>query len=364
MQITKNQHYVPQLLLRRFATPGGQKDRIVVCDIERGQFRKNQNICKVGSQNYFYDKDNGVERFIADNIETPAAPAIAAILDAPATFSGAAPEAIQRFVAAQLSRTPEAYEQGQQFINAFSRTMFKEYMRLNGHDQAAQEAAGRLTVVPSDPGPLIAYQTISGSLDWWLLRDLDAHVVINGTNRDFVLADHPVFLHNWYLRDVKHPAATSIARRGAQIFMPLSSRVTLCLFDSDVYAYGSRRFQVTYVEDASDVDILNGFQALSASDFIYFGSDSMEASVRRLADRYRHLRPFTFHASHTEARPNGRGTMSSLHMTWKVQQRIDRMPSFVRVKSKVRKQPPVCEDRKPDVVAALDYFKKRAREQT
>ena len=63
--VTKNQHYVPQLLLRRFAVRSGREDRINVYDIVRGQMRQNQSIKEVCSGNYTYDKDNSVENFLA-----------------------------------------------------------------------------------------------------------------------------------------------------------------------------------------------------------------------------------------------------------------------------------------------------------
>ncbi len=79
-QITKNQHYVPQCLLKHFGCDAKKSNKINVFDIDRSTVRYNQSIKEVFSQNYFYDKDNLIENFIANQIESPASKIIDAIV--------------------------------------------------------------------------------------------------------------------------------------------------------------------------------------------------------------------------------------------------------------------------------------------
>jgi hypothetical protein len=70
--ITKNQHYVPQFILRNFGWKANKGIfRINIFDIKNCSIRPNQNISQVFSQNFFYDQDNSIEKFL-NEIETPA----------------------------------------------------------------------------------------------------------------------------------------------------------------------------------------------------------------------------------------------------------------------------------------------------
>jgi hypothetical protein len=71
--LTKKQHYVPQCLLKHFCYDEKNSKRINIFDTDKCDFRYNQLIKGVFAQNYFYDKDNRVENFIANKIEGPTA---------------------------------------------------------------------------------------------------------------------------------------------------------------------------------------------------------------------------------------------------------------------------------------------------
>jgi len=61
-QITKNQHFVPQSLIKHFS----EGDEVVyVYDSKRNILRPPTSVARVLSENYFYDRDNLVENFLA-----------------------------------------------------------------------------------------------------------------------------------------------------------------------------------------------------------------------------------------------------------------------------------------------------------
>jgi hypothetical protein len=72
MQVTKNQHYVPQCLLRYFGYDVRRKRKLNVFDTTRSVARYNQSVKEIFSQNYFYGKDNEIENFLAEKVEGPA----------------------------------------------------------------------------------------------------------------------------------------------------------------------------------------------------------------------------------------------------------------------------------------------------
>lgn len=68
-KITKNQHFVPQFLLKNFTS---QSEVVNIYDSVRNILRPPTSVNRVLAENYFYDKDNSVENFLADKIEGPA----------------------------------------------------------------------------------------------------------------------------------------------------------------------------------------------------------------------------------------------------------------------------------------------------
>lgn len=359
-QITKNQHYVPQLLLQNFSIEEKGEYRSNVYDLVKEGFRENQNTKKICSRNYMYDKDNIVESFLSKNIEAPASVEISRIVSNPTDARMPAEIDLLRFLCVQLGRTQEAYDHALEFINAFSGTMFRELARLNNFDE---ESAEKLRLVPTDPRAIIARQTLDSALNWPLIKDLQHHVVINKSESEFIIADHPVFQYNWYLRDAQELSSTSIANKGVQLFLPLSTKVVYCLYDNSVYSYGASRLPYTEILNQADVDTLNSFQMLNASSLIVFRSFGMRHDILKLANEYGSLSTFVNHADYTEAEEDIDGKLKSLHAVWRTQTKLPRMPCFIKVKNKVRRKAVVCVERKPEVVVAVDAYKKKARSQ-
>ena len=325
----------------------------------RQQIRNNQSVKEVGAQNYTYDKDNSVEDFLGQDVETPATTAITELRESPSTFPGPS-TALLRFICVQLSRTPTARRQVEEAVSEQIMTMLKVAARLN---DISETVVDNLRLVPNDPRSLLAFQTVASSMSHPLIEDLDFHVVINETPLDFILADHPVFHYNWYLRNSKEPTVASLINHGVKIFMPVSSRVLLCLYDSAVYRFGSRRSNVTVLKDLDDVNILNSYQALSAESCLYFHSEKMTKQVVDLANRYGGQKLYRTQAANSEPVDIGNDELKSLHIVWRRQIKVERMPSFVRIKRKVGKQGAICQVRQPEVVAAHKLFMEDAHRQ-
>lgn len=258
---TKKQHFVPQFLLRRFATRSGTESRINVYDVERAQYRARQNVRDVCSGNYVYDTDASFEEFLSEHIESPIGEEIDRLAQALEPVNSVANPEFLRFLMVQLARTREAYKNNLAFMNAGVQTMLAELVRLNGLDE---NLPSKLQLKPSEPRAVLAYLASYAATQWRLISDLKLALVVNETGMEFVLSDHPVFQHNWYLRESDELGSASITVRGLQLFLPLSPLVTCCLYDSSVYLYGKASPGKVILASKDDVMILNSFQAINA----------------------------------------------------------------------------------------------------
>lgn len=350
---TKKQHYVPQLLLRRFATLIGNASRINVYDIERQQYRKNQSIRDVCSSNYTYDTDDSFEKFLSDHIESPAGRDLDILAHAQDRISPKPSPALLRFLLVQLARTRQSYESSLALINVSMQNVFEQIARLNGFDEIA---ARRLRVEPSEPRAVLAYIATYAATQYRLLSDMNLALIVNQTKVEFILSDHPVFQHNWYLRESEHPMAGSITVRGVQFFLPSSPSVTCCLYDASVYLYGRATEGAVIYATEDDVNLLNSFQAISAGSLLLARSASMEAVLRSMGLKYANATAFAESAKYTPAIACEDGTLRSTHIAQRKQTKLSAMPAFVKIKKKARRHPVECVHRNPEVVAAHKMF--------
>ena len=290
-QITKNQHYVPKCLLKHFGWKANKGIwKINIFDVARSTVRYNQAIKEVFSQNYFYDKDNSIENFIEKTIETPASVIIDQIVRGNFEIVNEDPPILLRFISSLLSRTLEAREEVLLFFNSHIESIVRQLLRLNGFDPE-EASKGRFEIY--DLSQVASLITIQGSVNAIILRDLAFHFVVNETELEFYISDHPVFTYNWLYRNLDHPAITSISARGFQAFLPISPILTLCLYDPKVYKYGQKNL-VTYISNITDIDVLNSFQMMNANSIIGFHSKENENHLRSLYDRNKHIKIRTF----------------------------------------------------------------------
>lgn len=355
---TKNQHFVPKLLLRRFATSYGKQAKVNVYDIKRNQIRERQNIDDVCAGNYTYDRDNSVESFLDKNIETPAGAELNRILDGSISFIEKPDAKLLQFVLVQLSRTRQAYKSNLEFLNSMMQTVFVETARLNNWDE---QSAARLRVEPDEPRAVLSYLAATAATQFPLIADLAGCIVTNETDEEFITSDHPVFQHNWYLRDSSELLANSITARGIQFFLPLSPSKTLCLYDASVYAYRGKTRNEPILISRDDVLILNSFQALNADSLLLTRSDRMLDSVKVLGQQYASRQAYTSSATNTQPVDNGDGELRSTHVTRRIQTRVSSMPSFVKVKNKIRRKALDCSHRLPDLVFAMELMEAERR---
>lgn len=181
-------------------------------------------------------------------------------------------------------------------------------------------------------------------------------MLINYTNDEFIISDHPVFQHNWYLRNSTDLLANEITARGVQFFLPISSSLTIFLYDPSVYVCRGRQKGVAITVAPADVAALNSFQALNASQLLVARSESAEKTLLDFGRRYSQQDSFVSEASNSEPTDDGSGRLRSTHVVVRRQVRLPSMPSFVKIKNKVRRAPLDCSHRQPEVVRAHEAF--------
>jgi len=345
-------------LLKHFGCDAKKGKRINIFDIERSVVRYNQSVKEVFSQNYFYGKDNKVETFMAEKIEGPASKIIDKIVNGDFNIVGEDTLTLHRFILSLFYRTPEASERVSGFVNSQLESMVRELLNLNGF-YPEEASAGCLKLYPDSLASMI---TVLGVLYAVFLRDMEYHIIKNETASEFYISDHPVFIYNWFYRELEHPAVTSLNAIGLQIFLPLSPKMTLCLYDPKVYKYGQNS-RVTCVSNDKDIEILNSFQIINSNSIIGFYSRENDAHVKQLCKRYKNIRLHQYESGILSTSEEGKGRRRSIHFVLTRQEKLRKMPAFIKIKKKFRTYASSYQERDPELPAKFMEFTKFINEQ-
>jgi hypothetical protein len=329
--VTKNQHYVPQLLLRNFAT----NDRVVVYDLARSQYRVDQHVRGVCSENYLYDQDNSVEKILSEQIEGPAAGGLKKLTEPHIDVRQPSTELLT------FMRTPEAFDQIMGFIQSGADALKSSADALIKSIYEQNEWEGRRPrlelTINSGRSTILSYAALESSLSVPLISDLAGCLLWNDSIEEFIVSDHPVFQTNSYLNGSDDPRAASIAAKGTQFFMPISPTLTYCLYDPKIYAYRGQSGYGVIHTSLEDVLILNEYQAQNARSFLVARSDRMKNRLENLASKKSPMKSIKS-VTETSAPYFVDDEQRSMQITVRRLPAVAHSLTFVRVKNKIRRQ--------------------------
>lgn len=344
---TKNQHFVPRCLLKNFTNSDGLLN---IYDSKRKKLRPPTIVDRVLSENYFYDKDNVVENYLAVHIEEPASRVLKVFRGERKANEGLSPKEqfdLLRFIMVQSQRTPSAHSDSLDTLNTVFESLVKNICKLNNF---SEDISNSVKLSLKDPKDLLRMQTIESVLFCDLILDLKWHFLVNETNKEFIISDHPVIRYNWYLRNENEIDISGISKRGLQIFVPLSNRVTLCLYDSSVYKVGNKDKHFTEVKDIRDVNLLNELQLRNRDSYVLFTDQKLS---KYIIDSCSSI-PFNSlyeRSTYIQDPQTERNHARSLICQWKKPFIFNRWFTFCKVKSKLNKRPILNIDRNPELVS-------------
>ncbi|MFK8000652.1 MAG: DUF4238 domain-containing protein [Polyangiales bacterium] len=254
----KNHHYVPQFLLRYFATDEKQRT-IRLYLVKAGKVVENASIRHQCSVDYFYGTGGELEKKFGE-LKGAASKVVAALT------TGEVPEPLTEeyalflvFVCFQKNRTLRAAKAVATQYEAFSRVVVRaadDIVRESDHP-----------IIPLDaPAPVDAIGLsldIAGELAF-AVQDLRLKVLVNETEEEFVTSDAPVVFHNQW------SGKTGATSQGLQIFFPVSPVHMAIFYDPDIYQVGWDNGDSAAVKTVEEVRSLNFLQLGNADHAVYF----------------------------------------------------------------------------------------------
>jgi hypothetical protein len=270
----KRQHYVPQMILRRFSLDARRLSLFLL----KTQMRRNGvSLRDQCYRDYFYGKDPLLED--AFKAQEDSLARVLGDLD-PSRLGGLGEEELREvkfFVHYQRQRTLAAAEIDEEMSDTLFKRLFRDDPRLAG----VNLSNWRL----KPPMPQIsALAAAANSMP--LVLDLQVKFIANDTPMGFLIGDAPVATYNqWAEHHPKFAAYQGykgVAVKGVQWFLPVSPLVTIAIYDPTTYAYGSPHSWVCRA-GKRDVALLNALQVLHARHCLYFRPDTVgDDELRRL----------------------------------------------------------------------------------
>ena len=265
---TKQHHYVPRFYLRRFKS--GCR-RINLHNIQRALTIQDASI-KHECAKLDYYRTAQIEDALAQ-LETRAAVAMSSLCDGERDYEM---DTIRQFIAVQLLRTPS--------FTVRTATTHHKFQELFGGDVVDVESMRRIRFDAVEPKDLPVFNLLMSDDLARALRDLKSIIVETATEA-FITSDNPVFKYNQYLEEIRNHGTVGLGQTGIQIFLPLSPKHVMVMYDKDVYDYVKKQ-----PPTETDVEVLNGLQVISANNNLYFNDGRKSTAVEDITSKYAHLR--------------------------------------------------------------------------
>lgn len=324
----KRQHYVPKMILRNFSKDSARISLIVLAT---GKRIPSAPISRQCYEDYFY----GADQIMEDSFSVEEGKVASHLGDFSRSrlegLSDTVFDELRMFVHYQKARTRGAAEHVSKFAGAFAKSVAQGTAQLNPE--------GGITVEDVDQVEIRLKNAQNESL--WIaakyapiMFDMAVKFIVTDRSPGFVIADHPVVAYNQFaehhLRLKHYPTTTGLALKGLQLFMPLSSSVTLAIYDPTTYEYGGK--SRICKAGPKDVQFLNEMQAINAWECIFFDQERVdESTLESLAlAREKHPSRYKKEVAKSAMIKRGDGHVSQFVVVNDIDVRVGAKLSFIR----------------------------------
>ncbi len=269
MPENEDQHFVPKMYFRLFV-----KDKKDLNDVSIRMFNKKSKINQVVAylsqcqKDNFYSKNPIVDK-IFSKMESIWAIILNDIVEKESLehLSEEDKFHLRTFVLFQNGRTLKAKNSAEDASEAFQKQILEAEIMWGSNmpKEIKLSDLDKITITDSGAHMQSLVDFVMGAP---LLEDLQALLVINETNQDFIFSDAPVIFYNQWLRREKGSGTTGFQTSGLQIFCPIGPRHLLIYFDPNTYKLNFRTNPL-HLFKKQDVNRLNDLQIHHSLNNIY-----------------------------------------------------------------------------------------------
>lgn len=267
--LTKNQHYVPQFLLKNFSK---NKKQIGIYQKNKGVLSKEASIKNQCSENWFYGK-MGTEEKLA-TVEREASKVINKLLREK-QIDYKEKELLYKFVYLQSNRTRKKINSTNLILRQFQQKYIEKLFEVNNLILSKDLLENFLRDNGMTPEKLVK----KAEEKYKEIMDLD-YIILKATEdtKRFIIGDSPVVNYNYYLRRFE----SGLKCCGLMLIMPLSLNTTLVLYDSKIYQFSCINKKKIINISSQETKKLNNLQFINCERNIFFNENLSEEEIREL----------------------------------------------------------------------------------
>ncbi|MCK9313937.1 MAG: DUF4238 domain-containing protein [Methanocorpusculum sp.] len=271
------QHYVPQFYLKNFS----ENNKTIVQYILKSKiYVEFAPIKKIAASDFLYGEDDKLEHELVPH-EGEWARIVAALLNGNAAGLNLIDYgSFLLFITNLWSRTLKAADYCNNLTDAVWKRLLHKKQDKGNFPEIDVEELQISQKIPNKPMMFL------GSRFAYLLRDLEYLCIINESNTDIITTDSPVVLYNQFCTFRNTTQNQTFSALGLQLFIPLSPKMCICLFDKNVYKIsGISQVGTITIQSDEEINKLNTLLALNAFQFIYSKKSSKDY-LEKISERH------------------------------------------------------------------------------
>lgn len=290
----KKQHYVSQFLLRNFSIPDKPK-LINLHNLSKGKTVEGIAIKNQAQESFYYGNDLTFENFLG-HTEKKVSHLIKSIIDKEELpkYRDKAYAGLLHFIMLYSFRTKANVDRTEEGINEAVKKLSKYVKELENIDFEKYRI--------KHPEPA-AYNLASYMDNWVVTYDLDSVLLVNKTDKPFIISDNPLVQYNpFMLKRELYGIAGGLINKGLILFFPLSPEYCFMMYDSSAYVANESERKIE-ISRAQDIYNLNTLHAIGANENIFFSEITHSDYVNQVAEQgasYREKRHINEVLAHPE----------------------------------------------------------------
>jgi len=279
----KKQHYVPKLYMRGFTDNG----RLPSYQLDHRQEFPPTSIHNLCYENYFYSEDEEDEENLM-KLEDRFASVVNNIREAE-SYSVLETAEDRMFFYIFLTHTHARTKNAKIESRETSNDLLKALLEANegvmeGENEEMRKKSlklleqDKLTVKDSPAFPMQSLISMYGP---FLIGDMEQVLLKDSTGMGFIFSDHPVALDNPMFKNMFDQSNIGFQARGLQLFCPLSSDLTVMMYDPECYQLPGEELVEIGTEQVTE---LNKVQLLNALEAVFYEDEGREQEIQFLHD--------------------------------------------------------------------------------
>jgi len=282
----KNQHYVPQHLLRGWT----DNEKLPVYNLENEQEYPPTSISNLCSEDYFYGGPEMEQSM--DGLEERHANIINKIRNAKSFDILKDIEILHfcSFVLLQRNRTKQTKQEADELIDNIGKEILKAQVETGEIDPEIGDGVNILDIMDRfkiTKENSLAFPMLQALTGVDLIKDLEVVVIENNTNKGFIISDHPIVHDNRRFKDEVERFLVGMQSRGLQVFVPISDEVQIMLYDPEAYIvdYSDKQERRVSTSSTEVIQSLNDMQMINAFENVFFREVGHGGELREVQGR-------------------------------------------------------------------------------